>query len=127
MRYSTKAIRRGSIFILTLIGLLQALVGPASVRRERVSAAKINIAPRLDHERSLSHTPKPGAGRKTKSRVSEAYGRLPIRFEANVGQTDAAVKFLSRGGGHSLFLTQSEAVLTLRRVRPRGDGRLAAS
>jgi beta-propeller repeat-containing protein len=121
MRYSTKAIRRGSIFALTLIGFLQGPIGPASVRRERVSAAKVNIAPRLDHERSVSHTPRPGADQKTKSRVSEAYGRLPIRFEANVGQTDAEVKFLSRGGGHSLFLTQSEAVLTLRRVRSRND------
>jgi beta-propeller repeat-containing protein len=121
MKYSAKAIRRGSIFALTLIGLLQGPVGPASVRRERVSAAGINIAPRLDHERSISRTPRPGADRKTKSRVSETYGRLPIRFEVNAGQTDAKVKFLSRGGGYNLFLTQSEAVLTLRSVGSRGD------
>ena len=29
--------------------------------------------------------------------VAEAYGRLPLSFEANQGQTDGSVKFLSRG------------------------------
>jgi len=41
------------------------------------------------------------------------YARLPIRFEANRGQTDARVKFLSRGSGYTLFLTPAEAVLAL--------------
>jgi len=41
--------------------------------------------------------------------------KLPLRFEANEGQTDSTVKFLSRGIGHSLFLTPSEAVFVLRR------------
>jgi uncharacterized repeat protein (TIGR01451 family) len=36
-------------------------------------------------------------------------------FEANQGQTDARVKFLSRGHGYGLFLTADEAVLTLHR------------
>src|SRR5688572_356143 len=54
----------------------------------------------------------PGAA--TRIRVSEAYGKLPLHFEANQGQTDGPVKFLSRGSGHTLFLTPTEAVLTLR-------------
>jgi len=55
----------------------------------------------------------------TRARVSEAYGRLPLRFEANRGQTDARVKFLSRGPGYSVFLTSTEAVLV---VSGRGPG-----
>jgi len=47
-------------------------------------------------------------------------GELPLRFEANQGQTDRQVKFLSRGRGYGVFLTGSEAVLTLR--RPSGLG-----
>ena len=38
---------------------------------------------------------------------------MPLGFEANHGQTDARVKFLSRTGGYSLFLTGDEAVLAL--------------
>jgi len=43
----------------------------------------------------------------------EAYGKLPMSFEANQGQTDASVQFLSRGSGYSLFLTSGNAMLVL--------------
>jgi hypothetical protein len=56
---------------------------------------------------------KPGSARQTALRA--AYGKLPLSFEANRGQTDAQVKFLSRGRGYSLFLTPKEAVLALRK------------
>jgi hypothetical protein len=45
----------------------------------------------------------------------EAYGRLPLSFEANQGQADSQVKFLSHGSGYSLFLTGSESVLVLKK------------
>jgi len=48
-----------------------------------------------------------------RSRVSKIYGKLPLSFEANQGQTDKQVKFLSRGNGYSLFLTPTQAVLAL--------------
>jgi hypothetical protein len=47
------------------------------------------------------------------SRAADAYGQLPMSFEANQGQTDAQVNFLSRGSGYTLFLTPGEAVLSL--------------
>jgi hypothetical protein len=47
------------------------------------------------------------------ARLKEAYGKLPMTFEANQGQTDATVKYLARGSGYSLFLTPNEAVLSL--------------
>ncbi len=50
--------------------------------------------------------------------VSARYGRLPMSFEPDLGQTDPLVKFLSRGPGYTLFLTQREAVLSLRRTSP---------
>jgi hypothetical protein len=49
--------------------------------------------------------------------IAEAYGRLPINFEPNVGQTDERVKFVARGQGYSLFLTDGEAVLALKKAR----------
>jgi hypothetical protein len=39
---------------------------------------------------------------------------LPLSFEANHGQTGSSVKFLSRGDGYALFLTQDSAVFKLR-------------
>jgi len=49
-----------------------------------------------------------------KPALLEAYGKLPLSFEANDGQADPQVKFLSRGRGYTLFLTSTEAVLVLR-------------
>ncbi|MHB8654557.1 MAG: beta strand repeat-containing protein [Terriglobia bacterium] len=49
-----------------------------------------------------------------KAQVINGYGKLPLAFEVNNGQTDGRVKFLSRGGGYTLFLTGNEAVLALR-------------
>jgi hypothetical protein len=60
-----------------------------------------------------------GAGDRTepvvRARAVEFYGKLPLSFEANRGQTDRQVKFLSRGSGYSLFLAGNEAVLSLRK------------
>jgi hypothetical protein len=47
-----------------------------------------------------------------------AYGGLPPSFEENRGQTDPRVKFLAHGGGYTLFLTPTEAVLKLRAPSP---------
>jgi hypothetical protein len=43
----------------------------------------------------------------------EGYGQLPLAFEANQGQSDSQVNYLSRGAGYTLFLTSNEAVLAL--------------
>src|SRR6266481_5333244 len=56
-----------------------------------------------------------------RQRIVANYGQLPLSFEANRGQTNAGVRFISHGSGYSLFLTDSEAVLSLRDPsRPKG-------
>src|SRR5262249_22241041 len=50
-----------------------------------------------------------------KTRLDEAYGQIPLSFEANQGQADPQAQFLARGAGYSLWLTPTEAVLTLRK------------
>src|SRR5207302_9333365 len=56
----------------------------------------------------------------TKQHLVETYGKLPLSFEANVGQTSSQVEFLSRGQGYTLFLTRhTETVLVLRRPAPK--------
>jgi len=50
--------------------------------------------------------------------VQANYGKLALSFEANQGQSDPQVKFLSRGQGYSLFLTDSAAVLALTKGNP---------
>jgi hypothetical protein len=58
---------------------------------------------------------------KTQGKLLETYGKLPLSFEANQGQTDAQVKFISRGSGYTLFLTGDEAVFSLRGSKANGE------
>ncbi len=51
---------------------------------------------------------------RSNSQWAQLYASLPMSFEANRGQTDPNVNFLSRGQGYTLFLTGNQAVLTLR-------------
>src|SRR5438132_9657310 len=55
----------------------------------------------------------------TQARLVKAYGRIPLSFEANQGQTDAQVKFVSRTRDYTLFLTRrAEALLVLSKRHP---------
>jgi hypothetical protein len=50
------------------------------------------------------------------------YGNLPLAFEPNVGQTDARVRFLARGGGMTAFFTDTETTMVLSRPKRKPDG-----
>jgi hypothetical protein len=91
-----------------------ALIAPHIMKARPDSAVKAKSA--------ISPTVVPAQ----KVRQAESYGELPLSFEANQGQTDSRVKFLSRGRGYSLFLTGDEAVLSLPGARQSmGDKKLA--
>lgn len=43
------------------------------------------------------------AAHAAKSPKQLSYARIPLSFEANQGQVDPAVRFLSKGSGYTLF------------------------
>ena len=47
--------------------------------------------------------------------ISRNYGKLPLSFEPNRGQTDARVQFLSRGEGYTIYLNPTSATFALQR------------
>jgi hypothetical protein len=71
---------------------------------------------------SPSGSPKPGGARRKK--LIQDYGKLPIRFEANWGQTNSRVNYLARGAGYTLFLTRKGMVLALAQRGPE-QGRIS--
>jgi len=66
-------------------------------------------------------THKEDAAGAEKVRVAAEYGKLPLSFEANRGQVDASVRFLSMGNGYSILLTDSGAVMALDAASPAGQ------
>ncbi|HEX8353627.1 MAG TPA: SBBP repeat-containing protein [Pyrinomonadaceae bacterium] len=69
---------------------------------------------------SASGKPAAHAAEATRARARDDYGRLPLRFEPNVGQAEAGVDFISRGHGYALFLKGGGAVLALRHAAAGG-------
>ena len=49
----------------------------------------------------------------TTTQILSDYGRLPLRFEENLGQVDSSVRYISRDANRTLFLTPTEAVIAL--------------
>jgi hypothetical protein len=117
---SHRATVRVSFTILTALLLATAVGGTFLTSVSPVASAE-----------EIASSPKPpipvtSVGKSdaaTQVRMSEAYGKLPLYFEANRGQTDQRVKFLSRGAGHTLFLTSTEAVLVLAKRQPAVKGK----
>jgi hypothetical protein len=54
------------------------------------------------------------AAKRSDSKVLEAFGKLPLTFMENQGQTAQEVRYVSHGSGYDLFLTSQEAVVALR-------------
>jgi len=90
------------ITIFVLLSCL-AICSPASGQGGIISAPA----------RTESQSPKTPPAQE--AQLVENYGKLPLSFEANTGQADKSVKFLSRGSGYGLYLTDEEVVLALRK------------
>jgi hypothetical protein len=89
----TTGILKTALFFLTALSAISTCA--AAENNSKINANRIDAA--------------------TRDSIAKSYGNLPLSFEANNGQMDDAVKFLSKGNGYTLFLTSIEAVLSLRR------------
>ena len=76
-----------------LVSLFPIPVGPAFADLQAGSPAP-SFAPSMTAETSGQPD---SADQLNRTLVNEAYGKLPLRFEANAGQADKEIKFLSRG------------------------------
>ena len=85
------------VLLIGALIVLSAVAAPAQQASNGQPSAKSSAAPTFADQ----------------ARILDTYGKLPLSFEANQGQADARVKFLSHTSGYSLFLTGDEAVLTL--------------
>lgn len=75
------------------------------------------LLPMLSVASAPTPPPKPIVPQLAQSQLATTYGKLPLSFEANQGQTDAQVQFLARGNGYTLFLTPTESVMVLRKAK----------
>jgi hypothetical protein len=103
-------------FILGLLGLAAlALSLPIGLHVLGKARARAAFTPARPQDSSL-----------LQARAAAEYGRLPLSFEENRGQTDPRVKFMARGGGYTVFLTDDEST-TFRLSAPSGGSEKAGN
>ncbi|HMJ00978.1 MAG TPA: hypothetical protein VK488_14170, partial [Gaiellaceae bacterium] len=88
-----------------------------------LSVAAAGVLLQLGPAQASSKKARPSTASATKQQGLAAYGKLPLAFTANAGQTDARVRYSAQGAGFSVFLTRREAMLSLKRPGKQRRGR----
>lgn len=87
-----------------------------------LSSSTATSKPPISAEAGTASVSRPGASAPAPRHRDESFGRLPLAFEPNRGQTHKDVKFFTRGPGYQFFLTQKEAVFVfIQREMPPED------
>lgn len=125
-----KKVHLFSIFIVSIVSIVLALslITAQHVSRRTKSVPQSQSAAPVLREVAKTNSAAAKAQDSTRLQVEASYGRLPLSFEPNRGQTDPRVKFISRAGNRMLWLTADEAVLAVSRPRRAvsPDAKLAA-
>src|SRR5256714_12281651 len=110
-------------FILSLAVLSVQTAWSHNLQRQSALDPASLSSPRGVENAQSQNRASQGINHATRTRISEAYGKLPLSFETNQGQVKGETKFVSRGDGYELFLKPTEAVLSLRRSSKQSEGK----
>jgi len=98
--FQIKSLALSSLAVSTLVGLMFFALSGKRSAPEAAAPREIVAAP---------------MAARTTAQVREAYGQLPLSFEANRGQADKSVDFTARGPGYAVALSPTEAIFVLRK------------
>lgn len=88
--------------------LTTAIAALFFAQAERQKTAAVSIG-----QTQLVRDKRPATASSRQFEAAQAYGKLPLAFQANEGQTNSQVRFLARGQGYALFLTETDATFVL--------------
>ena len=103
------------VFVYGALALSLALALVAA-NQNRVGAAGVQAT--IDpHQPAWANK---AGGKETRTRLSPEFGKLPIGFEMNSGQTDPSVQFVARGMAYTLYLSHANALVRFHGPAVRG-------
>ena len=105
---STETIPKGLVALITVCFAIFCIFIFTSSAFSKPVELPINSGSALSTSSS-----KNSVDEKSRVRINKSYGKLPLHFEANEGQADGQVKFLTRGNGYNMLFTPTESVLVL--------------
>jgi len=98
--------------------------GTAAIQQGQISTEAIKPSDQAQSPaQSSAMDPSPQAPAtlktQTKTQIARTYGALPLRFEANGGQTSSEADFIVRGSGYSMLLKPTGATIKRKVTKPR--------
>src|SRR5215208_1195432 len=107
-----------------LVVVAVALLALLAAFTTLIAASK---APNADHHSSAGSTQDQSraAPQMSEKEALDAYGKLPLSFVPNEGQTDEAVRYYAQGAGYGFFFTHKGATLSFAEGKGRGGHALA--
>ncbi len=122
---STSRSRRQSFSFALTMALIFSLAAAALPRPQRAAAPQASGTAAVKAGAPQEAPAKTDA--EVEQRARAAYGKFGVSFEENLGQSDKQVRFLSRRGGTTVFLTNDEAAFVLSAPARKVKGEIASS
>jgi len=106
-----------AVALITLSVLVALIAGSETPKAEHSSSA-VNTNSQSQTEAAVSE---PGtASQMSQKEALDAYGKLPLNFIPNQGQSDEAVRYYSQGAGYGFFFTPKGALLSFAEGKEHG-------
>src|SRR5215208_1000263 len=112
-----------AVTLLALVAFAALIAASQATNAEHFSAASTDSQSGTEAGAAVSE---PGiAPKMSKQEALDAYGKLPLSFIPNDGQTEEAVRYYAQGAGYGFFFTKEGAMLSLAEGKGHGGHALA--
>jgi hypothetical protein len=108
------------VMALALLSLATLSSASETVNVEHSPAASTN-----SEAGAAAPVSEPSAAQMSEKAALDAYGKLPLSFIANEGQTGKAARYYAQGAGYGFFFTKEGAMLSFAEGKGRGGHALA--
>ena len=102
--------RNGLLGVFALVAIMGVVVHRSSTQPQPTRTAAPDPLIKSQERAALALSPE------QRIATINAYQKLPLTFEENKGQAGTGSKFIARGNGYSLYLTPTEALLSLHKA-----------
>src|SRR5918994_850842 len=113
--------------VVMAVALLALVAFNALIPASQAPSSKQSSAVSTDSQSGAGAAPlsEPAAPQMSEEEALDAYGKLPLSFVPNQGQTEEAVRYYAQGAGYGFFFTHKGAMLSFAEGKGRGGHALA--
>jgi hypothetical protein len=117
---------KGTLVVLAVALLALVAFSALSAASETPNAEHSSASSTNSQSRAAAPVSEPGsAPQRSEKEALEAYGKLPLAFVPNEGQTDETVRYYAQGAGYGFYFTSEGAILSFAEGKGRGGHALA--